>query len=424
MEVSVEAKNSYTRILNVTVEESQINEKFEDVLKNYKKEVKIPGFRPGHVPRDMMIQRFGKVVREEAVELVVSSSFKEACEKEKLMPISKPVVKKLEAKEGSPVKYEAEIEVEPEVKIEKYSGLGIKIEEKSVTGEDVDNVIKELLERMATLKSVDRALKQGDYADLEYRKVVIDNEEKKDYHSPKYPVEIGSASALKDLEKNLIGLKKGEEKLVKFNFPEDYAYKEAAGKPAEFTIYINDVKEKELPLLDDAFAQNSSPRTKTVDELKGVIRKDLEEDNKNTALNKAHNDAIDKIIELNPFDVPESRITSYLEYSFESFQKQYPHSKTTQEEFNGKNRDMVIRDLKRFKILEAVSLKENLKASQDEVDAEIRKYAEGRNEDFEKVKAALRKSGRIMDIRENLREGKALNFIIDYHPKAETAAAE
>jgi trigger factor len=419
VEVSVQEKNSYTRILNVSVEEAQITEKFEEVLKNYKKEVKVPGFRPGHVPRDMVIQRFGKVLREEAVEMMVSASFKDACEKEKITPISKPVIKKLEAPEGKPLTYEAELEIEPPVALAKYSGLGVKVEEKPVSDGDVMNVIKEVQERMATLKTVDRALKTGDYADLEYRKVIIGGEEKKDYHSPQYPVEIGSASALKDLENSLVGMKKGEEKTVNFNFPQDYNYKEVAGKKAEFTIFIKDVKEKELPVLDDAFATASSPRSKTMEDLKAVIRKDLEEDNRHSGLNKAHNDAIDKVIALNPFDVPESRIVSYLEYSFESFQKQYPSSKTTKEEFDQKNRDTVIRDLKRFKILELVSQKENLKASQDEVDDEIRKYAEGRNESFEKVKAALRKSGQIMDIRENLRERKALNFLIDLVEKKE-----
>jgi trigger factor len=413
VEVAVQEKNSYTRLLNISVEESRIAEKFEEVLKNYGKEVKVPGFRPGHVPREMMVKRFGKVLRDEAVEMVVSASFKEACEKEKISPISKPVIKKLEAPEGSPVKYEAELEVEPEVKITQYSGLGIKIEEKPVSDGDVMNLIHEVQERLATLKTADRALKTGDYADLEYRKVIIGGEEKKDYHSPKYPVEIGSASALKELEDGLIGMSKGGEKTVKFTFPQDYSYKEVAGKKAEFTILVKDVKEKELPALDDAFARSASPRAKTMDELKGVIREDLVEDNRHASLNKGCNEAIDKIISLNPFDVPESRIESYLGYSYESFQKQYPNSKTTPAEFNEKNRGMVIRDLKRYKILEFVSQKENLKATQDEVDAEIRKYAEGRNEEFEKVKAALRKSGQIMDIRENIRERKALDFIVD-----------
>lgn len=411
MKVSVQEKDGYKRVLTVEVEEDKIQAKFDEMLGTYKKEVSLPGFRPGKVPREMILSRFGKALKAEAIEALVSDSFKEACETEKLVPISKPVVSKLENKEGSPLQYEAEFEIEPVVAIEDYKNLGVKIEEKTVTDADIDTVLKDLQDRLSTLKAVERPLKKGDYADLEYRKVVIDGKEKKDFENPKYPVEIGN-STLKEFEEQLVGLSKGAEKTVDFTFPADYHMKEVAGKAASFTVAVREVRQKEAPALDDAFAKDVSQEVKTLADLKDQVRKDLAAENRRTAVEKASREALDKVIQKNPFDVPESRIKEYLALSFDSFRKQYPQSKTTPEEFNEKNRDIVILDFKKYKIIEVVSQKEGLKATQEETDQEIRGLAQYRGEDFDKLKAALRKSGRIMDIRENIKEKKVLNFLL------------
>ncbi|MFH0920084.1 MAG: trigger factor [Fibrobacterota bacterium] len=421
MEVLVQEKNSFTRVLSVTVPEAQINEKYEEVLKNYKKEVSLPGFRPGKVPRDMIVQRFGKVMREEAVEKMVSAGFSDACKEKKIEPISRPLITKLEAKEGAPLCFEAEIEIEPQVKIEKYKDLGVQVTVAPVEDKEVDTVIAEIRDRLSVLKPVEREVKKGDYADIEYKKVIIGGEEKSDYQSPKYPVEIGESKQLQEFDRSFVGMKAGEEKTITFTFPEDYVYKEVAGKPAAFTVLLNSVKEKELPELNDEFAKGASPRAKTMDELKTIIHDDLAEEHERAGLNKAYSEAIDTLIEKNPFDIPGSRVASYLDYSWEDFKKQYPQTKATREEFDGKNRDAVLRDLKRYKILHAVADAEGLKPTQDEVDAEIRAYAESRGGEFEKFKAALKKSGQIMEIRESLREQKALDFLVGHTRKLKTA---
>jgi len=414
VEVTVQVKNSFTRVHNITVPEEGIKEKFEEVLKSYNKSVNIPGFRPGKAPKAMLIQRFGKVIRDEAVEMVVNNSLRDAFEKEKIAPISRAVIQDLKSDEGAPLSYKAEVEVDPEVKLEDYKNLGTQIDSAPVTDADIDKVIDEVRERLATLKSVDRPLKNHDFADMEYKKVVIDGVEKTDYQSPRYPVELGNSQYLKDFEEKLVGLKKGDEKVVSFNFPADYVHKEVASKEASFTVLIKDVKEKELPVLDDEFAKSASGRVETVSELKELIRKDLIEQNEQVALDKAYNAAVDEIIKRNPFDVPESRIANYLAASFENFQKQYPKSEVTVEQFNERNRDTVIRDLKRFRLLDIIGEKEGIKATSEEVDAEIERMAKARHEDFKKVKDALRKSGQALELRERIKDEKTLNFLVGY----------
>jgi trigger factor len=417
VQVTVTEKGSFKRLLNIEVDTEKLDEKFETVLKTHKKDLSLPGFRPGKVPREMIVKRFGAALRQEAVEQAVGDSFKEACAKEKIVPIAKPTVKLIENKAGAPLKYEAEIEIEPPVDITDYKDLKVKIEPAKTGDTDVDKVLEEIRERMATLKSVDRPIKAGDFAELEYRKVDVEGQEKKEVKGPQHPVEIGK-SKMQAFDNGLVGMAQGEEKAVAFDFPKDYADKGLAGRHAVITVFIKSVKEKEVPKLDDAFAKAASPDIENLPALRKRVHEDLEAENRRVALDKAHNQAIDEVIKRNPFDVPDSRVAAYLDYSFESFQKQYPQANVTREEFDKRNRELVIRDLKRYRILDQIAKKENLKAQQAEVDNEIRKLAEYRGAAFDQLKAEFKRTGRVMDIRDNIREQKTLNFLTGNPPEA------
>ncbi len=416
LQVTVEDRNSFTKVMSITVDEESVKGKFEELLKEYRKEIAIPGFRPGMAPKDLVIKKIGKVLKEETTEKIIASSFRDACKQENIEPITYPEIKNLKSEEGQPFTYEAVVEVEPKIEITKYKELLVKVEPKEVTEKDIDEVIDQVRDRMSTLKTVDRAIKEGDFAEMEYKKVIIDGKEKSDFHSPNYPVEIGKSEFLKDFEKQLVGLNKGDEKSVEFTFPEGYGYKEVAGKSAVFTVLIKDVKEKEMPALDDKFAADATPRAKSLLELREVISADLREENEQRAVQEAHDKAIDAVINENQFDVPESRIANYMAHAFDSFKRQYPYAETSIEEFTSKNREHVIKDIKRFRILEYIAEKESIKATGDEVDSEIQKIASYRREDFAKVKEALRKSGQTMEIRERIRDNKVLNMLIDYTP--------
>jgi trigger factor len=413
VQVTVQEKNSFTRVLNITVESAEVDAKYEEVIKGYRKEVTIPGFRPGTAPRELIVKKLGKVLREEAVEKVLSAAFRDACKQEKIEPIAMPIIKDIKSEIGQPLSFVAEIEVDPPVLIEKYSNLGIKVDENAVTEENIDEVIKQIQERFSTLRTVEREIRKGDYAEMDYKKVVIDGEEKSDHESPRYPVEIGASEHLKDFELQLIGMKKDDEKTIEFTFPEDYNYKDVAGKKAVFTVLIKEVKEKEMPPIDDKLAVDATPRAKTLAELRDVIKNDLAEERKENSINEAHEKAIDAIIAGNPFEIPESRIQNYTTHAFDSFKKQYPYSDVKVEEFSARNRDHIIRDIKRFKILEIIGEKEGYKATGEEVDAEIHKIAAARREDFNKIKEALRKNGQTMEIRERLRDRKVLNMLVE-----------
>jgi len=416
LKVSIQEKGSFKRILTIEVDPEGVTEKFEETLQNYKKTVKMPGFRPGKIPKPVLLQRFGKAFREEAVEKVVNESFQRACKEKDLVPITRPVINNIEDKKGLPLVFEAEVEIDPPVEIKKYQDLKIKIEEKTVSADAVQKVLKDLQEQMATLNPVNRTVKLGDFADLEYKKVVIDGEERKGFESPKYPVEVGG-SPLKAMEKGMVGMEKGQEKTIDFTFPKDYQVAELAGKKAVFTVLVNGVKEKILPALNDEFAKDAHAQAKTLEGLKQKIGENLKSEQRRAALSQAYEKAIDKIIEKNPFDVPDSRVTNYLSISYQDYSRQTMEAnRIPQNEFEEKNRAHVVRDLKRYKILESVARNENIKALPAEVDEEIERFAKARGESPEKVKTDLKRNGKILNIRDNIKDQKTLDFLVGNLP--------
>lgn len=414
MKVTVSDKNSYTKVLDVEAEESKINEQFNDLLKKHKKSIKLPGFRPGKIPNDIIINRFGKELRDEAIESVVSSTLQEAFKNEELTPISRPKIIEIDSKKGNPLVFKAEVEIEPEIEIKKYKDLGIKPDIKKTSKKDIDEAISAIRDQFAALKTAERPLKKGDYALLHYKKVIIDGQNKDDFKDPQYPVLIGDGP-LKDLQLELIGLKAGEEKSIKYTFPKNFSEKEVADKDAEFEILVKEIKEKELPELDDKFVKNIFPDVNNVDEFRKKVEKELSERSKNQALKKAHDDALQKIIKENPFEVPTSRLNQYLDYAYENFKKQYgDKANVTKEEFDEKNKEAALNELKKYRILDYIAKKEDIKAHTKEVDEEIKKMAKANNRNYEEIKQNLKKNGGILNIRENLRDQKVLNFIIDY----------
>ena len=413
MKTTVSEKDPCTRSIAVEVDEEQVQKKIEELLGKYKKSVQVPGFRPGKVPREIIEKRFGKGVRDEAIEDVVSDSFKEVCAKENLRPINRPVITSLKADEGAPLSYQADVEIDPPLELSVYKDLGVTIEKKTVADKDVDTVVEELRDRLATLTTVQRPLRAGDFALLEYRKVVIGGVEKKDAENPKYPVEIRKG-APDDFQQQLIGCAAGEEKTVTFTFKSDYSVKDLAGKDASFTIFVKEVKEKNLPTADDAFAKEVNPEAATMVDLREQLKKELEQENARAALGKAHTEAIAAIVAKNPIHIPASRLQSFLSLSYDNFKNQYNNTTISFEEFCEKNREPAITELKRYKILDWVAAKENIKASTEEVDAEIRRLAAMRGASFDETKAALRKNGAIINIRDDLRERKALNFLVNH----------
>jgi trigger factor len=405
---------SWKRVIEIELPHEDLDKLFNEKMSGVKKELSLPGFRPGKVPLPLIKQRFGEAIKGEAIDELVQKAFKEACTENNITPISRgKVTNELKIEEGKPLTFSVEAEVDPVIDIKGYEKLKVKATPKKIKDDEVDEALNNVQQRFAEFKDVDRPTKKGDYVKLEYLKVVIDGTERPDVKNPTYPVELGAEHRIKDFDKGLIGHSAGETVEVSIKFPKDYADKEVAGKGGEFTIKITSVQEKVLPEINDEFLKKLG-NFADVEALRADLRKRIEEDEIQRAKNEAYAQAIEKLAEDNPFDVPPARIEHFIDYIMEEAQRERRQGEPlpAREEVEKKYHDVAIRTIKRQRIIDFIAAKEKISATQEEVDNEIKKLAEQYNQPFESLKQTLRQNGTTLRIREDLREQKTLNYLI------------
>jgi trigger factor len=412
LKVSVSEPKSYIRILDIEIPKEDVENEYNKKLNQYKKDVVLPGFRPGKTPLEMIKSRFGKSIYAASVEELVERSFEDACKEHSIVPISRGKLSNLKTDQGAPVSFTIEFEIDPPVEIKGYKNLGISAESKKIKDADVEKAVQDLLDRNAELKDVDRAAKKGDSVAIEYLKVVIDGAERKDFSNPKYPIELGSGE-LKEFDKGITGHKAGETAEMTIKFPKDFSTTDLAGKEAFFSIKINAVKEKVLPELNEEFLKKLGDFA-SVDALTQGVRKDLEQREKENSKNEAYNKVIEKLADKNYFEVPEARIQTYLDHMAEEVGRyQRPgEMPLTREEVEQKYRDTAVRSIKRFKIIDYVATQEKIKATQAEVDRQIEALAVMYKQPFEQLKQTMRANGATNRIRSDIREQKTLDYLI------------
>lgn len=408
MKVTIEEPKSWQRVINIEIPNEEVQEEFQTKLSKYKKDVKLPGFRPGKVPHNLIKTRFGPAIRAEVIDDIVNRSFREACSENNINPVNESKISDLKAEEESPVTFKVEVEVDPEIEIKGYNKLKIKPMPNKIKDSDVENTLNNLKERMAENKDIDRPSEKGDLLSFEYLSVVVDGEPKDDLKSPQYPIEIGKGS-LKDFDKGLIGLSAGEEADISVKFPKDYQAKEIAGKTAEMKIKVTKLQEKIIPEVNEEFCKKAGDFPDK-EALLEAIKIDLEAQEKERARTEAHNRAIDALIESNDFEVPPSRLGFYLDKVMEDQARYYPPGKAPgREEVEEKFRDNGIRAIKRYRIIDYIANKEKIKATGEEVDTRIQAIADQYQKPFDEMKTALRKDGTTMRIREEIREQRTLD---------------
>ena len=421
MKATVSEPESWKRVIQVEIPEQDVESAFNEKLDKYKHDLKLPGFRPGHVPTSLIKQRFGGAIRAEIIEDLIQKSFQDACKENNIVPVSQPKVQDLKAPEGEPVSFSIETEVDPPIEISGYNKLKIKASPKKIKDSDVEEAINNLRDRFAEFKDVGRPAKKGDYIKFEYLKVVIDGQERTDIQNPNYPVELGGENRIKDFDKGLIGRSADEVVDLDIKFPKDYADPDVAGKSGEFQVKITAVQEKNLPEINEEFLKKLGD-FKTEEDFREQIRKNLEQEELNKAKEEATNKAIDKLIDDNQFDVPPARIEQFITYMHQEsmrYQRQGEPA-LSREEIAERYHDTAIRSIKRQRILDYISDKENIRANQQDVDTKIQQLADMYHQPFDTLKQTFRKNGTTLRIRDEIQEQKTLDYLIgEYTPEVQ-----
>lgn len=416
MKATVSQPESWKRVVDIEIEVDAVEKAIAEKMAEVRRKADLPGFRQGKVPVAMVKQRYGTAIRAEVIETLINDSFKSACKDNNILPINEGRLSNVKVDEGAPVSFSIEVEVDAPCEIKGYDKLKIKAEPKKIKDGDINEALESLRERLAAFTPIDRETKKGDYIRFEYEMLSVDGTERKDVKSPEYPVEVG-ASKLKEFDKAVVGSKAGDSVQFSLKFPKDYGDADLAGKEAEMCIGIKEVLQKNLPEMNEEFFRKFGIASE--DELRVKMREDLESREKERVKNEAYNKAIDKLIESNTIDIPPSQLKQYLRYMAEEAKKYQRNGapEPTAEEFEKQYKEHAERTIKRYKIIDFIAVNEKIKATQQEVDDQIRKIAEQYNENFDKLKELLRKDGTTNRIRMDLREQHTLDFLIgEYVP--------
>ena len=423
MSVQVEKLEKNMAKLTIEVSAEELDKAIEKVYQKQKNSISVPGFRKGKVPRAMVEKMYGAAIfYEDAANELIPAAYEKAYDECGEDIVSSPKVDVVQIEKGKPFIFTAEVALKPEVTLGKYKGVKVDKVEVEVSDEDVAKEIDAERERNARSISVtDRAVKDGD-------QTVIDFEGFKDgvaFEGGKgenYPLTIGSGAFIPGFEEQLIGKNIGEEVEVNVTFPEQYQAEELAGQPAVFKVTVKEIKEKQLPELDDEFAAEVS-EFDTLAEYKEDVKKNLTEKREKDAKNAKEYAVIDAIIEDAKMDIPDAMVETQQRQMIQEFAQNIQMQGLSIEQyfqFTGLTAETMMEQVKpqaekRIKsrlVLEAVVKAENIVATEEDFDNEIAKMAEMYKMETDKVKESIGEEGK-KQLMEDLAVSKAVEFVVN-----------
>ena len=421
MKVNVEKIENNVATLKIEVEAGEFEKAIEQSYRKNVKRFNIPGFRRGKAPRSLIERYYGpEVFYEDAAEIVLSEAYKKVVEENSLEPVDHPHFDIDKIGKDIGIVATAKVTVKPEVKLGQYKGLEVEKMVYNVTEEDVEKELKDLQEKNARLVSVERPAQKGDVVlvDLEG---FANGEPLKDAKVQNYPLELGSKILVEDLEEKIIGMKPGETKEVAVTYPAEHPNKDLAGKEVLFKVSLKEVKEKELPQLDDEFAKDVS-EFETLEELKQDIKNRLEERAKSLSESSLRGAILKKVVEQAEVDIPQVMVDREIERLIMDFAfqlrlrgldlKQYLEiSNLSPEEFKGKFQERAYNNVKTSLILEALAKAENMEVTEEEVDEELTKYAEAAQKSLAEYKKNLKEED-LEHIKDHILTRKIFDFLI------------
>ncbi|WP_270179489.1 trigger factor [Alkalihalobacillus sp. CinArs1] len=417
-------------VLTVEVDAGEVNTALDEAFKKVVKQVNVPGFRKGKVPRSLFEKRFGvESLYQDALDIILPKAYSEAVEEAGIDPVDRPEVDIEQIEKGKNLIFKATVTVKPEVKLGEYKGLEVEEEDTTVTDEDVEAELKGLQEKHAELVVVeDGEIQEGDTAIIDFEGF-LGEEPFEGGKGENYSLEVGSNTFIPGFEEQLVGEKAGAEKEVKVTFPEEYHAENLAGQEATFKVKVHDIKRKELPELDDEFAKDVNEEVASLDELKKTTKENLEKQKAEDADMKKKDTLIEKATENSEIDLPSAMVDSEVDRMLQEFEQRLQQQGMNLEmyyQFSGQDEKALREQMqedgeKRVRTnltLEAIADAENIEVSEEEVNEELAKMAAMYNMEEEQIRQMLAMQGGDAALKGDLRVRKAIDVLVDNSKKA------
>ncbi len=422
MTATWEKKEGNEGLLKVTVPAEKVDKALDQAFKKVVKQINVPGFRKGKVPRPIFEQRFGvEALYQDAVDILLPEAYGEAIDETGINPVAQPEINVTQIEKGKDFEFEATVTVEPEVQLGDYKGLEIEKQDSELTDEDLQEAIDHSLGHLADMVvKEDGAVENGDTVNIDFDGYV-DGEQFEGGQADGYDLEIGSGSFIPGFEDQLVGVKKGEEKDVVVTFPEEYHAEELAGKEATFKTKVNEIKYKEVPELDDEIANELDSEANSVDEYKENLRERLSEQKAEEAKNVEKEEAINKATDNVTIDIPQAMIDTELDRMVQEFgqriqqqgldlQTYFQISGQDESQLREQMKDDAEQRIKTNLTLSAIADKENIEATDEDIDKELEKMSKQFNISVEDIKNTL---GNTDIIKNDVRIQKIIDLLRD-----------
>lgn len=422
MTATWEKKEGNEGLLQVTVPAEEVDKALDQAFKKVVKQINVPGFRKGKVPRPIFEQRFGvEALYQDAVDILLPKAYSNAVEEAGINPVDQPEIEVTQIEKGKEFKFDTTVTVEPEVELGDYKGLEIEKQDTELTDEEVETTINQRLEAMADMViKEDGKVEEGDTVNLDFDGYV-DGEQFEGGQADGYDLEIGSGMFIPGFEEQLVGLKVGEEKDVEVTFPEEYHAEELAGKPATFKTKINEIKTKEVPELDDELANELDSEANTVDEYKENLRKQLAESKATEAENVQKEEAITKATDNAKVDIPDAMIKTEEDRMLQEFAQRlqqqglnletyFQISGQSEEDLRGQMKEDAEQRVKTNLTLAAIADAENIEASDEDVEKELETMSSQFGISVDDIKATL---GNTDIVKNDVRVKKVIDLLVN-----------
>ena len=423
MSVQVEKLEKNMAKLTIEVSAAEFEKALEDAFLKNKNKISVPGFRKGKVPRQMVEKMYGpEIFYEDAANALIPDAYSKALDECEEDIVSSPEIDVTQIEKGKSFIFTATVALKPEVKLGKYKGVKVEATEVTVTDEEVDAKIEKERENNArTIEVTDRPVKDGDMTVLDFEGFV-DGVAFDGGKGENYPLTIGSGAFIPGFEEQLVGAEIGKEVEVNVTFPEDYQAEELKGKAAVFKCTIKEIKEKELPALDDEFASEVS-EFDTLEEYKKDVKETLTIEKEKAAREAKEAAVIDAIIADSDMDIPEAMVTTQQKQMIDEFAQRMQMQGLSMEQyfqFTGASLDKMMEQVKpqaetRIKsrlVLEAVAAKEGIEATEEDYEEEIKTMAEVYQMEPDKIKEMLPEKS-VKGIKEDIAVKKAAEFVVN-----------
>ena len=425
MKTALKEISETVKQIDVEIAADEVRSTYDSVSDRYAKMANVPGFRPGHAPRGVVRTRFKDQIRTEVLRDLLPDAVQRAIAEHQLEPLGEPQLN-LETAEGldplgeKPITFNVTIEVLPDITLGNYKGLSVERRKRPVSDEDIDKVIDNLREGSASLQPVeDRGAQLGDTVTANFHGDFVSEPDAEPLNVEDVDVVLGGEGVVAEITSNLLDTKADDQKTFRVDYPENFSAKGLAGKPVEYTVKVSAVRVKELPELDDEWAQSLGEEIASLSDLREKVRADLEARSLNEADGRLRADLVRQLVEAHPFELPDGLVQHQTEQRLESVVRDMVgqgidprNPELDWEKARDSLKEQAGYDLRGSLVLERIAEEEKIEVTPEEIDNEISAIADASRQTPEQVRTILTKQGGERSIAGRLRNRKALDFLV------------